>query len=144
MRHWITSFHQVEVLQWGETADRASLESGPLRRHLAAMQSDDEISMVQAPWRNVAMVCGKCSRKLKGGFGKKRKQDLAQVLKGALKEAGRRRELRVVEVGCLGLCPKRAISVVTSAQPAYFMAVPEGTDPALVLARLSPAAAATP
>jgi len=139
MRHWITSFHQVETLQWGEAADRASLECGPLRRHLAAMQSDDEISMVQAPWRNVAMVCGKCSRKLKGGFGKKRKQDLAQVLKGALKEAGRRRELRVVEVGCLGLCPKRAITVATSA---HVMAIPESTDPALVLARLSPAAAA--
>jgi len=108
------------------------------------MQSGDEILTIQAPWRNVAMVCGKCSRKLNGGFGKKRKQDLAQVLKGALKEAGRRRELRIVEVGCLGLCPKRAITAVTSAQPAHVMAIPEGTDPALVLARLSPAAAATP
>ena len=90
------------------------------------------------------MVCGKCSRKLRGGFGKKRKQDLVQALKGALKEAGRRRELRVVEVGCLGLCPKRAVTAVTSAQPAAVLAIPEGMDPALVLARLSPAAAAVP
>ncbi len=108
------------------------------------MPKDDTIPAVQAPWRNVALVCGKCSRKLQGGFGKKRKQSLAQVLKGALKEAGRRRELRVMEVGCLGLCPKRAVSTVTSAQPAHVLAIPEGTDPALILARLSPAAAAAP
>ncbi len=108
------------------------------------MTNDDTIRTLPAPWRNVAMVCGKCSRKLHGGFGKKRKLDLAQALKGALKDSGRRRELRVVEVGCLGLCPKRAVTAVTSAQPAAVMAIPEGMDPALVLARLSPQAAATP
>ena len=90
------------------------------------------------------MVCGKCSRKLHGGFGKKRKLDLAQALKGALKEAGRRRELRIIEVGCLGLCPKRAVTAITSAQPAAVMAIPEGMDATLVLARLSPPAAAAP
>jgi len=37
-----------------------------------------------------------------GGFGKKGKHDLAEVLKRALKQSGRRRELRVLEVGCLG------------------------------------------
>jgi len=108
------------------------------------MPTDDKILAVQAPWRNVAMVCGKCSRKLHGGFGKKRKQDLAHVLRGALKDAGRRRELRVVEVGCLGLCPKHAVTAVTTAQPAHVLAIPEGADPALVLARLSPAAVAVP
>ena len=105
------------------------------------MNKDDIIPAVQAPWRNVAMVCSKCSRKLHGGFGKKRKHDLAQALKGALKEAGRRRELRIVEVGCFGLCPKRAVTAVTTAQPAHVLAIPEGTDPALALARLSPPAA---
>ena len=124
--------------------ERASLESGPAQRYLAAMTIDDTISTIPAPWRNVAMVCGKCSRKLRGGFGKKRKLDLAQALKGALKEAGRRRELRGVEGACRGLCPKRAVTAVTSAQPASVMAIPEGMDPALVLARLSPPAAAAP
>ena len=144
MRHWITSFHQVEALQWGERERRASLESGWTQRYLAAMTIDDTIRTFPAPWRNVAMVCGKCSRKLHGGFGKKRKLDLAQALKGVLKEAGRRRELRIIEVGCLGLCPKRAVTAMSSAQPDAVMAIPEGMDPALVLARLSPAAATAP
>ena len=144
MRHWITSFHQVEAGKWGQAADHASLEIRGAWRHLAAMPSDDKILTTQASWRDIAMVCGKCSRKLKGGFGKKGKHDLADVLKGALKEAGRRREMRVVEVDCLGLCPKRAVTAVSSARPDQVLAIPEGADPVLVIARLNPAAAATP
>ena len=90
------------------------------------------------------MVCGKCSRKLHGGFGKKNKHDLANLLRDELKAAGRRREVRVVEVGCLKLCPKRAVTAVSSARPGQVLAVPCGADPAQVLARLSPAAASVP
>jgi len=108
------------------------------------MPNDDAIPTIEAPWREVAMVCGKCSRKLHGGFGKKGKHGLAEVLKDALKAAGRRREMRVVEVGCLGLCPKHAVTTVSSAQPGQMLAVPGGADAAQVLARLSPAAASAP
>ncbi len=108
------------------------------------MPSDDSIQTLQAPWRNVLVVCSKCSRKLHGGFGKKRKQDLAEALKGALKESGRRRELRILEVGCLGVCPKRAVTAIAAAKPSEVLTIPEGMDPALVLARLSLAAATAP
>ncbi len=108
------------------------------------MPNSDAIPTIEAPWREVAMVCGKCSRKLHGGFGPKGKQKLAKALKAGLKEAGRRREVRVVEVGCLGLCPKRAVTAVSSAQPGQVLAVPGGADAAQVLARLSPAAASAP
>ncbi|GAC1336630.1 MAG: hypothetical protein NVSMB18_00120 [Acetobacteraceae bacterium] len=91
------------------------------------------IPSVPAPWQGVALVCGKCSRKLKGGFGKKGKHDLRSTLRDALKDAGRRRELRVVEVDCLGLCPKRAVSVIGPFQPGQVLAVPAGTDPAVIL-----------
>ena len=97
---------------------------------------DDEIWTTKAPWREVAMVCGKCSRKLRGGFGKKGRHGLADALRDELKAAGRRREVRVVEVGCLKLCPKRAVTVVSSARPGEVLAVPGGADPAQVLARL--------
>ncbi len=144
MRHWITSFHQVEQPTWGQAAVCASLENDGALRHLAGMASDDAIPMTQAPWREIAMVCGKCSRKLHGGFGKKGKHDLADVLKDALKAAGRRREMRVIEVNCLGLCPKRAVTAVSSAQPGQVLAVPEGADATQVLARLSRPAASAP
>ena len=90
----------------------------------------------------MALVCGKCSRKLGGGFGHKGRHGLKFVLRDALKAAGRRRELRVIEVGCLNLCPKRAVSVVLTAQPGAVLAVPAGTDPAALLALIAPAAAA--
>ena len=66
------------------------------------------------------------------------------MLKDALKAAGRRREVRVVEVGCLGLCPKRAVTAASSARPGQVLTVPGGADPVQVLARLSPPAASRP
>lgn len=111
---------------------------------MVRMQHDTEIHATPAPWRDIALVCGKCSRKLRGGFGKKGRVDLADVLKAALKEAGRRRELRTVEVGCLGLCPKHAVTVISAGRPGELLTIQAGTDPAAVLARLMPPAAAAP
>ena len=70
------------------------------------------VEEVAVPWKGVVLVCRKCSRKLKGGFGRKGKQDLARGLRETLKATGRRRVLRVLEVDCLGLCPKRAVTLV--------------------------------
>ena len=95
------------------------------------------ISATPAPWQHVALVCGKCSRKLGGGFGKKGKRDLAEVLRAAAKEAGQRRAVRVMEVGCLGLCPKRAVSAIGMGQPGQVLVVPAGSDGMAVLARLT-------
>ena len=97
---------------------------------------DSSISATPAPWQQVALVCGKCSRKLRGGFGKKGKRDLVEVIKDAAKATGRRRAVRVLEVGCLGLCPKRAVSAIGMGQPGQVLVVPAGTDGMLVLTRL--------
>ena len=91
------------------------------------------IETTPAPWRDLLLLCGKCSRKLDGGFGKKDKHDLKDVLREALKAAGRRRELRILEVGCLGLCPKRAVTAINTARPGEVLVVPQGADPADVL-----------
>lgn len=111
--------------------------------HVSGMKNSS-ISATVAPWRQVALVCGKCSRKLGGGFGKKDKHDLADVLKNAVKAAGQRRTIRVMEVGCLGLCPKRAVSAVSSAKPDEVLVVPAGAEGSLVLARLMGGVAASP
>ena len=98
------------------------------------------IEATPAPWRDMLLLCGKCSRKLDGGFGKKDKHDLKDVLRDALKSAGRRREVRVLEVGCLGLCPKRAVTAISSARPGEVLVVPQGTDPAGLLSVLAASA----
>ncbi len=109
-------------------------------RHLLGMDKT-VIARELAPWRDLVLLCSKCSRKLDGGFGNKGKHDLKDVLKDALKAAGRRRELRVVEVDCLGLCPKRAVTAISTARPGEMLVVPQGADAAGVLSVL---AASTP
>ena len=86
------------------------------------------IKPVKAPWDGVALICKKCGKKLGGGFGAKGGEALSKALRAELKATGRRRALRVVSVGCLGLCPKRAVSVVASCAPGHVLSVPAGTD----------------
>lgn len=60
----------------------------------------------RAPWSQVIVVCRKCALRA----GRKR---FAKELKGAVKSEGGGKTTRVVEVGCLDLCPKRRLTVAT-------------------------------
>ena len=102
------------------------------------MTEQSALAPIPAPWQGVALVCRKCGKKLGGGFGKKGKHGLAETLKRELKDTGRRRALRVVEVGCLGLCPKGAVTVAGSTHPGAVFAVPAHAEPAAVLTALLP------
>ena len=99
-----------------------------------------EILTVAGPWRNALLVCRKCSRKLDGGFGPDGTDTLPRAVKHALREAGRRRDVRILEVGCLGVCPKDAVTVMHGADPGRMLVVPEGLEPGLLLSRLDNAA----
>jgi len=96
-----------------------------------------ELLAVATPWREFVMVCGKCSRKLDGGFGPDGGQTLRSALKDSLREQGRRREVRVVEGGCFGLCPKGGVAVAHGAVPGVLLVVPGGAPAAGVIERLS-------
>ena len=87
-------------------------------------------------WRDLVLVCGKCGDKLDGGFGRKGKQPLDKELRHALRAAGARTAARVVETRCLGLCPKRSVSVVLASRPQTILAVPRGAAAADLLASL--------
>ena len=95
-----------------------------------------EIVVAQGPWSELLLVCRKCNGKLDGGFGPKGRDTLAQAFKQVLRDHGRRREIRVLEVGCLGLCPKGGVTVIHGTRPAELLVVPEGLDPAELDARL--------
>ncbi len=68
------------------------------------------IRMARAGFTDLVLVCAKCTKRqgLKKGA-------VRGLLKRALKGAPEGRRMRVVEVGCLGPCPKRALAVATSA-----------------------------
>ena len=98
-----------------------------------------EIEAHPTPWRDVVVACRKCGKKLDDeGFGTDGDQTLPRALKSTLRAAGPRRDVRVVESKCLGLCPKKAVAVVLARNPGEILAVPPGTPAARLLDRLVP------
>lgn len=84
---------------------------------------------VRANWSNVVLVCRKCSKKLDGGFGPDGDERLAKALRKHLSlKTGRKAAAGVVEVGCLGVCPKGAVTVVDGAESREWLLVRPGAD----------------
>jgi predicted metal-binding protein len=84
---------------------------------------------IRAEWNGAILVCGKCSKKLGGGFGRKGRVPLAKALReepGFGK--GRKAEVGVVETRCLGICPRGAVVLVDTRTPDDWRLVPEGAD----------------
>jgi predicted metal-binding protein len=100
----------------------------------------DNIVARQTPWRDIILVCRKCSRKLDGGFGPDGEDSLTRELKRGLRATGQRASCRVIETKCLGICPKGAVTVLAGRSPGAILIVPAGTDTLVALARLLPPA----
>jgi predicted metal-binding protein len=81
-----------------------------------------------APWTDLIVLCRKCSKKLDGGgFGPDGDNPLRSELRGALREQGRRRSVRIVESRCLGVCPKRAVTMMAASRPGRVFVVQAGS-----------------
>ncbi len=92
---------------------------------------------VPAAWGGVVLVCGKCSRKVGGGFGPKGRTSLARALRALLPKAkGRKAAHGVIETGCLKLCPKARVVAIDAARPGEWLLIAPGTPVAEVAARL--------
>jgi predicted metal-binding protein len=86
------------------------------------------------PWQTIVLTCGKCARKLDGGYGPKGKDKLRTVLRDGLKEAGHRRDVRMIETKCLGICPKSATTMIVATRPDRVHIVPAGASSSDALA----------
>jgi len=96
------------------------------------------IRVLASRWQGSVMVCGKCSKKLGGGFGEKGRTPLAKMLRAVLElKKGRKAERGVVEVKCLGICPKNAVVMLDGARPDRWLLVPAGADASEVVATLA-------
>lgn len=84
---------------------------------------------VRANWASAVLVCAKCSKRLDGGFGKKGRQSLGKALRKHLHlKKGRKAAAGVVEVKCLGVCPRGGVTVVNGAASREWLIVPAGAD----------------
>jgi hypothetical protein len=80
-------------------------------------------------WSGAILVCSKCSKRLGGGFGPKGRTGLGKALRKrfGLKK-GRASPIGVVDVKCLGVCPKGAVTLVDTSRPNTWRLVPAGAD----------------
>lgn len=84
---------------------------------------------VRSNWQQAVLVCRKCSKKLDGGFGSDGGERLAKALRRHLSlKKGRKAATGIVEVNCLGVCPKGAVTVVNGAQARDWLLVRPGAD----------------
>ena len=84
---------------------------------------------VASNWRNAILVCRKCSKKIGGGFGPDGRKPLAKALRKHLKlKKGRKAPVGIIEVGCLGVCPKGAVTVVNAGASSQWLLVRPGAD----------------
>ena len=84
---------------------------------------------VRSNWSSAVLVCAKCSKRLGGGFGPKGKQPLGKALRKHLGlKKGRKAAAGVVDVKCLGVCPRGAVTMVNAAAIREWLIVPQGAD----------------
>lgn len=89
----------------------------------------DGLKLVRSNWSDTILICKKCSKRLDGGFGPKGRTPLAKALRKHLGlKKGRKGRAGVVEVKCLGVCPRGAVTVVEGAAPKTWMLIKAGGD----------------
>ncbi|MBA4049148.1 MAG: hypothetical protein C0476_11470 [Sphingomonas sp.] len=89
---------------------------------------------IKPHWRGAVLVCARCSDRFGPGFGRSGRERLASALRRQLGiRRFRRATIGVVEVGCLGICPRDAVTVANPGIPdRYALATPEGELSALI------------
>jgi predicted metal-binding protein len=92
--------------------------------------------VAKSNWDQAVLVCAKCTKKVGGGFGPKGKTPLLKALRAVFGK-GRKASVGVVPVKCLGVCPKNAITVVSSKRPHEWLIVAKGTPVTHVISKLS-------
>lgn len=84
---------------------------------------------VPSAWQGAVLICRKCSKKLGGGFGPGQKKSLAKALRKTLHlKKGRKAAIGIVEVGCLSICPKNAVTLIDTNHPERWRIIPKGAD----------------
>jgi len=95
------------------------------------------IRVLPTPATRLIAICGKCGKKLGGGFGASGTRTLAKALRTTAKGArGKRAALRIIETSCLDICPKGAVALLDSQQPGAVVIVPRRTSAGMLCGRL--------
>ena len=103
--------------------------------------AEKDFKTAKTEWRDVVLVCRKCSKKLDGGFGPGGDLTLKKALRKYLHlkkgKQGRKSGLIVTGADCFDICPKGGVVAVNSAQPKKLLIIPAGADLLEVKTRLA-------
>lgn len=78
-------------------------------------------------WREVVLVCAKCTAKIGGGFGPRKRTSLRKALRKSLGlKKGRKAAIGVVDAPCFDLCPKKAVTVALGSHPQTLYVIEKG------------------
>tara|TARA_B100000749_G_scaffold30964_1_gene21559 strand:+ start:1164 stop:1478 length:315 start_codon:yes stop_codon:yes gene_type:complete len=98
---------------------------------------------IRSNWQQAVLICRKCSKKVDGGFGPDGDEHLAKALRRHLSlKKGRKAAAGIVEVNCLGICPKNAVTVVNGADSRDWLLVRPKADLDMLARELGLSAAA--
>jgi predicted metal-binding protein len=94
---------------------------------------------IRSQWKATLLVCAKCEKKLgNDGFGKAGGKRLSKLLRKRLGGGLRRKaQAGVIATRCLGVCPRRGVTVIDAAHPGRWLVVPAGTAVDEVIERLA-------
>ena len=86
---------------------------------------------------DTVLVCFQCTQRIGGGFGPRGRTPLAKALRRRLGFGWwRRRRAGIAEVNCMGVCPRRGVTVAGGALEREWLIVPAGADLDAVAAEL--------
>ena len=121
MAKWLTRWSAKPVFM-GSNPIRCSIFFAPSRSGIQTAVSKNQqtykpspLRTFPAPWKGfIVLACRKCQKKLKHGSSIPEISNLKKALKQRAMEADNR--LHVLQVPCLKLCPKDAVTVCTPHQ----------------------------
>jgi predicted metal-binding protein len=99
-------------------------------------QMTNPVRSSPTPWNTIILLCGKCARKMKGGYGPNGRETLRMALRSQIKANGSRRGVRIIETRCIGICPKKAVTALNASRPGRILIIPKGTGADEALAQL--------
>lgn len=107
------------------------------------------MKQIKSDWTDVVLVCRKCAKKLKGGFGPDGDLSLPKALRAEVaRRDGASKPLRkprrkgasvaIIEVNCLDVCPKNGAVVIGARTPGRWRVIAPGEDAGALLDELAP------
>lgn len=93
------------------------------------MVSTGRIAKSRTEWEDILLICRKCAKRGRGGFGNKGRKRLDKYLRESLDLGkGRKARIDIVMTPCFKVCPKNGVTVARGDKADTLFVVPHGME----------------